>query len=43
MSMNTKRLTVDNVAQGAAVIAQGGLLGIPTETVGLRPSKPVGS
>lgn len=33
MSMNTKRLTVDNVAQGAAVIAQGGLLGIPTETV----------
>lgn len=31
--MNTKRLTVDDVAQGAAVIARGGLLGIPTETV----------
>lgn len=31
--MNTKRLTADDVAQGAAVIAQGGLLGIPTETV----------
>lgn len=32
-AMNTKRLTADDVAQGAAVIAHGGLLGIPTETV----------
>lgn len=32
-AMNTKRLTTEDVAQGAAVIARGGLLGIPTETV----------
>lgn len=32
-AMDTKRLTADDVTQGAAVIAGGGLLGIPTETV----------
>lgn len=32
-AMDTKRLTADNVTQGAEVIARGGLLGIPTETV----------
>ncbi len=32
-AMNTKRLTTEDVTQGAAVIAAGGLLGIPTETV----------
>ena len=31
--MKTKRLTPGDVAQGAEIIASGGLLGIPTETV----------
>lgn len=33
MTMTTKCLTIHDVAQGAAVIGRGGLLGIPTETV----------
>ena len=32
-AMDTKRLTTDDAARGAAIIASGGLLGIPTETV----------
>ena len=31
--MNTKRLTPHDVEEAARVIASGGLLGIPTETV----------